>query len=74
MIFRDQLRIEARLTVAWHVDHQLARIRHRRLTALAVAGVARTPISGQVMVHCRVQRSLGQRLLQCIKQSSPIER
>ena len=68
LVLGDQLRVEARLTVARHVDRQLAGIGHHGLPAVAVARVAGTVLAGQVMIHLRVQGALGQRLLQRIEQ------
>ena len=49
LIFGDQLRIEARLAVTWHVELQLARVRHHRLAAITVAGVAGAVVAGEVI-------------------------
>jgi hypothetical protein len=70
LVFRDQLRVEARLTVARHVDRQLAGVGDYRLPAVAVARVARIVFPSQVMIHLRVQGAFGQRLLQRIQQAA----
>lgn len=67
LILGDQLRIEARLTIAWHIDRQLAGVGHRGLPTVAVACVADTVLAGEAMVHLGVQRALDQRLLQRIE-------
>ena len=74
LIFGDQLRIEAPLAVTRHVELQLAGVRHHGLAAITIAGVAGAVVAGEVMIHLRVQRSLGQSLLQRIEQPALVER
>ncbi len=70
LVFGDQLRVEAGLPVARYVDRQLARISRDRLPTVAVARIAGAVVPGQVMIHFRVQRALGQRLLQGVEQAT----
>src|SRR5690606_20546625 len=67
------LRIKARLPVAWHLDCHRAGLGRHRLAAIAVARVANAIVTGQMVVHLRVQRALGQRLLERIKQAALLE-
>jgi hypothetical protein len=73
LVFGDQLRLETRLPVARHIDGQLAGVGHHRLATIAVAGVAGAFVAGKMVIHLRVQCTLGQRLLQRIQQASRIK-
>lgn len=50
-----QSRVEARLTVARHIDLQLAGIGHHGLPTVAVARVASAVFADQAVVHLRVK-------------------
>src|SRR5580700_2562130 len=68
LVLGDQLRVKARLAVARHLQLDLPGIGDDRLPAVPVAPVAGR-LAGQMMIHLGVQHSLGQRLLQIIKQA-----
>ena len=74
LVLGDQLRIEARLPVARHLQLDLAGVGRHRLAAIAVAAVAGPVLADEVMVHLGVQRPLGQRLLQIVEQAVRVER
>jgi hypothetical protein len=54
LVLGDQLRVEARLPVARHVDRHLTGVRHHGLPAVAVARVAGAVFASQVVIHFRV--------------------
>ena len=75
LVFGDELRLEAAVAVARHLDGQLAKIALEGLLALAVAGVAAGVGHGfvalvpQVLGQFRVQRSFDQQLGQLLEQA-----
>ena len=72
LVLGDQLRIERCLAVARDIQLNSAGLSRHRFAAVAVAAVAGLVIR-QVMIHLRVQRPLGKRLLQIVEQSVGIE-
>ena len=62
LILGDQLRIETGLSVARKIKLKLAAVGQDSLLAVAVPAVAGAAFAAEMMVHLRVQSSLGQRL------------
>ena len=73
LIFRDQLRVEARLAIPRHVQIELARIRRHRLATIAVAAIAGAGFTAKMVIHLGVQRPLRQRLLQFVDQTARLK-
>ena len=75
LVLGNQLRLEAALAVAGHLDRQRAELALERLAAAAVAGVAgrvghrRMPVVAEVLGHLGVQRLLHQQLGQLLEQA-----
>ena len=67
LVLGNQLRVEAGLAVAGHLQLDRAGIGDDTLPAIAVAPIAGL-LAGQMMVHLGIQHPLGQRLLQIIEQ------
>ena len=76
LVLGDQLRIEGRQPIPRNLEVDLAGLGQHRLLAIAVAAVGpAVRLAGlQVMIHLRVQRPLGQRLLQLVQQAVLLER
>ena len=72
LVLGDQLRIEAGLAVARHLQLDLAGVGDDRLLAITVTPVARL-LAGQMMIHLGVQNPFGQRLLQIVEQAIRVE-
>src|SRR3546814_10576257 len=51
LILGNQLRVEAAMPVAGHVDLELAGVRRHRLAAVTVAAIASLLIVAQMMIH-----------------------
>jgi len=73
LVFRDQQWLEAALPVPWYLQSHAAAVGHHVFSAVAIAAVAGPAITGQVMVHLRVQRTLGQRFLELVQQAALLE-
>src|SRR5208282_1070448 len=72
LVFADQLRIEAALPVARNGKLERSGVGQNRLLAVAVARIAAL-VTLQMMIQLRLQRSIGQRLLQLVDQAVRIE-
>ncbi len=72
LVFADQLRIEAALPVARNGKLERSGVGQNRLLAVAVARIAAL-VTLQVMIQLRLQRTIGQRLLQLVDQAVRIE-
>src|SRR3546814_17459407 len=70
LILGNQLRVEAAMPVAGHVDLELAGVRRHRLAAVTVAAIASLLIVAQMMIHLGIERPFGQRFLQRIEHSA----
>src|SRR4051812_20224335 len=73
LVLGDQLRVEARLPVPGDLELDLAGVGEDALAAVAVAAVAGL-LTTEMMIHLRVQRPLGQCLLQAVEEAVRIER
>src|SRR3954454_21289610 len=73
LVLGDQLRVEARLPVPGDLELDLAGVGEDALAAVAVAAVAGL-LTAEMMIHLRVQRPLGQGLLQAVEEAVRIER
>jgi hypothetical protein len=73
LVLGDQLRVEARLPIPRHLELDPPGLGQHGLLAVAVAAVGAV-VPGQVVVHLRVQRPLGQGLLQAVEEAVRIER
>src|SRR3954471_7290213 len=69
----SRLRVEARLPVPGDLELDLAGVGEDALAAVAVAAVAGL-LTAEMMIHLRVQRPLGQCLLQAVEEAVRIER
>src|SRR3954470_4567911 len=69
----SRLRVEARLPVPGDLELDLAGVGEDALAAVAVAAVFGL-LTTEMMIHLRVQRPLGQCLLQAVEESVRIER
>src|SRR3954447_20979971 len=69
----SRLRVEARLPVPGDLELDLAGVGEDALAAVAVAAVAGL-LTTEMMIHLRVQRPLGQCLLQAVEEAVRIER
>src|SRR3546814_6346084 len=56
LILGNQLRVEAAMPVAGHVDLELAGVRRHRLAAVTVAAIASLLIVAQMMIHLGIDR------------------
>lgn len=74
LVLGNQLRSEARLPVARHINVDLAGVDHRRLATVAIAAASGLLITAQMAIHLGIERAFGQALLQRIQQSAPIQR
>ena len=70
LVFGDQLRVEAARAVARHLNVDLAGPGDNRFTAIAVPAVAGLIAIAKMMIHLRIQRAFGERLLQRIQQAA----
>src|SRR3546814_11265930 len=59
LILGNQLRVEAAMPVAGHVDLELAGVRRHRLAAVTVAAIASLLIVAQMMIHLGIERPFG---------------
>src|SRR4051794_13763981 len=73
LVLGDQLRVEARLPVAWYRQLDPARVGDDGLAAVPVAAVAGSLLTAEVVVHLGVQRPFGERLLQLVEQAVRVE-
>lgn len=67
LVLRNQLRIEAALPVARHLNGNLAGVGYNRLATVAIATVPGLSLVAKVMIHLGVECPFGQRLLQRIQ-------
>src|SRR5512134_362413 len=74
LVLGDQLRIKRRQPIAGNVQRELARSRQYRLLAIPIAAVAIIFATLKMMIHLRVQRPLGQSLLQLVQQPVLVKR
>src|SRR5215212_1318050 len=72
LVLGDQLRVEARLPIPRHLELDLAGVGQHRFLALAVAAVVGL-LTAEMMIHLRVQRPLGQGLLQAVEEAVRIK-
>jgi hypothetical protein len=74
LVFGDQLRVEAALPIARHLEPDPPTgVGQHRLAAIAAAAVPGARLAAEMVVHLGIQRPLGERLLQLIEQAALLQ-